>query len=203
MKFRRNQMSLIIAIIAAFAAVISAFAAVISAVSAALSWHYNREIFRPAPALRNTKIALEREEPNSFKINLSFTFSNVGKDKLIIHDIKVGYVNPDKKKFEEIGKKPVLNPVHAGCEFTYICSFSLKTKESFSDPEVFKKKFPEMVGQNALVLKLLYEDKSLFCSKTKTIKYFLMFRGLNLVLLSQKEYERTEEFLPDEFKVDK
>lgn len=196
MKSRGNEMSMIIAIIATVAAVISAGAA-------ALSWHYNRDISRPAPALKNTKIALERKDTNSFKIRLSFIFSNVGKEKLIIHDIKVGYVNLDKKEFKEIGKKPVLNPLHAGCEFTYACSFSLETKERFSDQKVFMEKLPEMVGQKAIVIKVVYEDKSLFCSKTKTMKYFLRYYGLSLGLLSQDEYKRTEEFLPDEFKVDK
>lgn len=169
-----------------------------------LSWHYNREISKSAPALVkvNTKNVFVKD-PNHLDINLTFNIKNVGKERLFISDIGVFRVDFQEEKSEQIGQKPVLNPIHSGCTFRYNVTLTATGKKGSFDcgEKELKQKLSKLLEKEkqALILRIVYY----VCGKETEAKYFLRYIYPEVALLSEAEYLEIEEKWPDEFKVDK
>jgi len=196
MKPNSSKANLVIAILATSAALISALMAF-------LSWRYNREIFRPAPALYDVSNAVVVKDPNNLDVNFKFTIKNVGKERFTITDINVFRVDFQREIYQRVGQSPVLNPIHSDCIFNYEMKlfFTDEGKEGrfAGDEKELAQKLPGLIGKQALILRVVYEGSG----KPPPMKYFLRYSYPVVSLLTKEEYLEIEKYLPYEFKVDK
>lgn len=183
-------------------AILAISAALWSAVMAFLSWYYNRELSKAAIALMEVKVDGKRLSKDKLSINFLFIFKNAGKEAAKISELRLGHVNVKAKIFEQVGKKPILNPIHADSMFNYSNSFSISIDPQIPDDKVGEV-LPNIVGSHAMIIFLKYKGKSIF-SKEQVQKFFIGYEGKGAVYqLTEDEYKMIEGTLPQEFKVDK
>jgi len=182
--------------------IIATTAALVSSIMAFMSWWYNRELSKAAVSLVKVEVDGKRVDKDKLSINFLFIFKNVGKETLKINELRLGHVDFKRKIFEQVGKKPILNPIHTESIFNYNTSFIINI-----DPQIPNEKIgdilPRIVGKHALILKLKYKGTSVFSRKEIPLKYFLGYEGYGAVYqLTEDEYREIEGELPQEFKVD-
>lgn len=184
-------------------AIIATTAALVSALMAFISWWYNRELSKASVSLVEVKVDGKRVDKDKLSINFLFLFKNVGKETLKISELRLGHIDFKKKIFEQVGKKPILNPIHPESVFNYSTSFIMNV-----DPQIPNERIgdilPTIAGKHAIILKLKYKGSSIFSRKETTVKYFLGYEGYGAVYqLTEDEYREIEGVLPQEFKVEK
>ncbi len=182
--------------------IIATSATLVSAIVAYKSCRYNRELTKAAVSLVKVEVDGKRVDKDKLSINFLFIFKNVGKETLKINELRLGHIDFKRKIFEQIGKKPILNPIHTESIFNYNTSFIINI-----DPQIPNEKIgdilPRIVGKHALILELKYKGTSDFSKKEIPIKYFLGYKGYGAVYqLTKDEYREIEGELPQEFKID-
>jgi len=181
-------------------AIIATAAALVSSIMAFISWWYNRELSKAAVSLVEVKIDGKRVDKDKLSINFLFLFKNVGKETLKITELRLGHIDFKKKIFEQVGKKPILNPIHPESVFNYSISFIMNV-----DPQIPNERIgdilPTIAGKHAIILKLKYKGSSIFSRQETTVKYFLGYEGYGAVYqLTEDEYREIKGNLPQEFK---
>lgn len=181
---------------------IAVLAALVSAIMAFFSWYYNRELSKAAISLVEVKVDGKRIDKDKLTINFLFLFKSVGQETLKISELRLGHVDFKRKIFEQVGGKPILNPIHTQSIFNYSISFQINI-----DPQIPNERIgdilPTIVGKHALILKLRYKGTSIFSMKEIPIKYFLGYKGYGAVYqLTEDEYREIEGELPQDFRID-
>ena len=184
-------------------AIIATTAALISSLMAFTSWWYNRELSKAAVSLVEVKVDGKRVDKDKLSINFLFLFKNVGKEMLKISELRLGHIDFKRKIFEQVDKKPILNPIHTESVFNYSISFIINI-----DPQIPNERIgdilPTIAGKHAIILKLKYKGSSIFSRKETTVKYFLGYEGHGAVYqLTEDEYREIEDELPQDFRVEK
>jgi len=181
----------------------SGCAAVVSAIMAFATWTFSQEISRPAPALEDMSVECIQVDSHTLDIKLKFTFRNVGKQFLEIADLGAGKVDFRTNTYQQLAFKPVLNPIGPNCKFLYSAPYTLTTKEEIADPKAYLKTLPAKGIQQCIVVRIAYKEPTLFCSRTRVAKYFLLYDGSTLNLLEQEKYQKIGSYLPAEYKLSK
>lgn len=183
---------------------ISAIAVLICAIMASASWWYNRELSQGAISLTDVKIDYETKEKNKLYIKFRFILKNTGRETVKVSKISVGRIDVDTKKFDEVGRKPVMNPMHGQSIFTYHAALKRDIDPAISNSNKEISKFlRENVGKQVLILKLEYRSTSFFSPKQIVTKYFLAYNpGVGYDQLTWDEYEEIESGVPICFRVD-
>jgi hypothetical protein len=184
-------------------AVIATIAALVSSVMAFTSWWYNRELSKAAVSLVEVKVYGKRIDQHKLSINFLFLFKNVGKETLRISELQLGHIDFKRKIFEQVGKKPILNPIYTESIFNYPVSFIINIDPQIPDERIGDI-LPTIVGKHAIILKLKYKGSSIFSIKETLVKYFLGYEGYGAVYqLSEDEYREIEGEIPQEFRIEK
>jgi len=183
-------------------AIIATAAALVSSLMAFISWWYNRELSKAAVSLVEVKVYGKRVDKDKLSINFLFLFKNIGQETLKISELRLGHIDFKKKIFEQVGKKPILNPIHTESVFNYSISFMINI-----DPQIPNEKIgdilPTIVGKHAIILKLKYKGASIFSRKETVVKYFLGYEGYGAIYqLTEDEYREIEGELPEDFRRD-
>ena len=184
-------------------AIIATTAALVSSLTAFISWWYNRELSKAAVSLVEVKVDGKRVNKDKLSINFLFLFKNVGKETLKISELRLGHMDFKRKIFEQVGKKPILNPIHTESVFNYSISFIINI-----DPQIPNERIgdilPTIAGKHAIILKLKYKGVSIFSRKETSMKYFLGYEGYGAVYqLTEDEYREIEGKLPQDFRVER
>lgn len=184
-------------------AIIATTAALVSSLTAFISWWYNRELSMAAVSLVDIKVDGKRVDKDKLSIQFLFLLKNVGKETLKIGELRLGHIDFKRKIFEQVGKKPILNPIHTESVFNYSVSFIINI-----DPQIPNERIgdilPTIAGKHAIVLKLKYKGSSIFSRKEIPVKYFLGYEGHGAVYqLTEDEYKEIEGELPQDFRVEK
>lgn len=184
-------------------AIIATTAALVSSLTAFISWWYNRELSKAAISLVEVKVDGKRVDKDKVSINFFFLFKNVGKETLRISELRLGHIDFKRKIFEQVGKKPILNPIHTESVFNYSISFIINI-----DPQTPNERIgdilPTIAGKHAIILKLKFKGSSIFSRKETPVKYFLGYEGYGAVYqLTEDEYREIEGELPQDFRVEK
>lgn len=184
------------------ATILATGAALISAVAALVSWWYNREISQATVSLAEVKVTGSRIAPDRVKIDFLFVLKNAGKETLKILELRLGHYSFGNKVFEQVGEKPILNPIHGGTIFNYSTTLSTTI-----DPKTLNKAIgvimPKVVGKHALILTLEYKGQSFFSRSVKQDKYYLGYKGLaGVYQLTEQEYDEMKGDLPSDFAKD-
>ncbi len=184
-------------------AIIATTAALVSSLMALISWWYNRVLSRAAISLVEVKVDGKRVDKDKLSINFLFFLKNVGKETLKISELRLGHIDFKRKIFEQVGKKPILNPIHTESVFNYSVSFIINI-----DPQIPNERIgyilPTITVKHGIILKLKYKGSSIFSMKEIPVKYFLGYEGYGAVYqLTEEEYKEIEGELPQDFKVDK
>jgi len=183
-------------------AIIATAAALVSSIMAFISWWYNRELSKAAVSLVEVKVDGKRVDKDKLSINFLFILRNVGRETLKISELRLVHVDFKKKIFEQVGKKPILNPIHTGSIFNYNISLIVNIEPEIPN-EIIGDILPRIVGKHALILRLKYKGTSIFSRKEVTIKYFLGYEGYGAVYqLTEDEYREIKRKLPQEFMAD-
>lgn len=182
-------------------AMIAGIAACVSAFMAYKTWSYSREISRPAPALEDTGVECVQVDSHTLDIKLKFTFRNVGNQFLKITDLGAGKVDFRTNTYQQLAVKPVLNPIGPNCKFSYLAPYKLTTKEEIADPKAFLKNLPATGAKQCVVVRVVYKETTLFSSKSRVVKYFLLYDGATLNLLEEEQYKKIANYLPEEYKL--
>jgi hypothetical protein len=189
------EMTLAIAILATVAALVSSLMAVIS-------WWYSRELSKAAISLVEVKVYGDRVDKDKLRINFVFIFKNVGRETLTIKELRLGHIEFKSKIFQQVGKKPILNPIHTESVFNYSIPFTVDI-----EPQIPNEKIgdilPTIAGKHAIILMLKYRGRSIFSRKETAVKYFLGYEGHGAVYqLTEDEYREIEAALPQDFRKD-
>ena len=151
-------------------AIIATSAALVSSLMSFVSWWYNRELSKSAVSLVEVKVNGKKVDKDKLSIHFLFLFKNVGKETLKISELCLGHMDFKRKIFEQVGKKPILNPIHTESVFNYSTSFIINI-----DPEIPNERIgdilPTIVGKHAIIIELKYKGTSIFSRKETTIKY--------------------------------
>jgi len=184
-------------------AIIATIAALVSSLMAFISWWYNRELSKAAVSLVEVKVDGKKSDKDKLSINFLFLFKNVGKETLKISELRLAHIDFKGKIFEQVGKKPILNPIHTESIFNYSVSFIINIDPQIPDERIGDI-LPTIVGKQAIILKLKYKGSSIFSRKETSVKYFLGYEGYGAVYqLTEDEYREIEGELPQEFRVEK
>jgi hypothetical protein len=161
-------------------AIIATIAALVSSIMAFISWWYNKELSKAVVSLLDVKINGKREDKDKLVINFLFIFKNVGKETLKINEVCVGHIGFDGKKFEYVGEKSILNPIHPESIFNYSISFTVNIDLNIPDEKIIEI-LPTIIGKRAIILKLKYKGILIFSKKETEVKYFLGYMGYGSV----------------------
>jgi hypothetical protein len=166
------------------------------------SWWYNRELSKATLSLMEVRVDGKRADKDKLSIDFQFLFKNVGKETLKISELRLGHIDFKRKIFEQVGKKPILNPIHTESIFNYSISFIINI-----DPQIPTERIgyilPTIAGKHAIILKLKYKGSSIFSRKETSVKYFLGYEGRGeAYLLTEDEYKEIEDALPQDFRVE-
>ena len=114
----------------------------------------------------------------------------------------LGHYSFSNKVFEQVGKRPILNPIHKDAIFNYNTSL-ITTIDPKIPNEAIGIMMPKVVGKHALILALKYQGQSFLSKGAKQEKYYLGYEGgAGVYQLTEQEYEQMKDFLPSEFKKD-
>lgn len=181
---------------------ISTIAMLICAFMASVSWWYNRELSKGTISLTDVKVHYEREGKDKVHIKFQFVLKNTGRETVKLSRISLGHIDVDKKDFEEVGKEPVVNPMHSESVFTYRAALTRDINPEIPDKEI-RKFLLENVGRQVLILKLEHKGTSLFSFKQMVTKYFLGYEPrAGYYQLNRDEYEEIGALVPISFRVD-
>lgn len=182
-------------------ALIGVASALVSALMALASWYYNRELSRATISVVKVEIHHRRVKKDKLRLDVLWTFKNVGNETLKITHDRFGVIDFERRRFEEIPERPMLNPVHRGGSFGILLPFTTMD----IDPQTRDEDIPDIlpkIGKHALILSLKYKGTSLFSWRDASLKHFVRLEGHNGVYqLSEDEYREIEEHLPQEFRV--
>jgi len=181
---------------------VAVIAILVSFSMASASWWYNRELSRAAISLVEVKVDAKRSDKDKLKISFLFIFENTGRETLKITELDLGHADFKRPIFEQVGKTPILNPIHGGAIFNHSLSFGMPIAPEIPD-EAIGDILPKIIGKHAIILRLKFKGSSIFSRKEIVEKYYLGYEGFGAVYqLTMDEYEKIETVLPQEFQVD-
>jgi len=96
--------------------VIATIAPLVSSIMAFISWWYGRELSKAAISMVDVKVSGQRVAEDKLGVDFLFLFKNVGKETLRIRELRLGYIEFNRKVFEIVGRKPIFNPIQDSSE---------------------------------------------------------------------------------------